>query len=29
MSKIVALPNYPNVTIRNWNTTMKLLSLME
>ena len=29
MGKIVASPIYPSVTIRNWNTTTKLLSLME
>jgi uncharacterized protein (DUF1697 family) len=28
MSKIVASPIYPSVTIRNWNTTTKLLALM-
>lgn len=28
MGKIVASPIYPSVTIRNWNTTTKLLSLM-
>ncbi|HJU57174.1 MAG TPA: DUF1697 domain-containing protein [Actinomycetota bacterium] len=29
LNKIVASPIYPSVTIRNWNTTTKLLSLME
>ena len=29
LNRIVASPIYPNVTIRNWNTTTKLLSLME
>jgi len=29
LSKIVSSPIYPNVTIRNWNTTTKLLSMME
>jgi uncharacterized protein (DUF1697 family) len=29
LNKIVASPIYPSVTIRNWNTTSKLLSLME
>jgi uncharacterized protein (DUF1697 family) len=29
MNKIVGSPIYPSVTIRNWNTTTKLLSLME
>jgi uncharacterized protein (DUF1697 family) len=29
LSKIVALPMYKNITIRNWNTTTKLLGLME
>jgi uncharacterized protein (DUF1697 family) len=29
MSKIITLPEYQNVTIRNWNTTTKLLELME
>ena len=29
MGKIVASPIYASVTIRNWNTTTKLLSLME
>jgi uncharacterized protein (DUF1697 family) len=28
MSKIVSSPIYPSVTIRNWNTTAKLLALM-
>ena len=28
LSKIVASPIYPSVTIRNWNTTTKLLALM-
>jgi uncharacterized protein (DUF1697 family) len=29
MSKIVTSPIYASVTIRNWNTTTKLLSLMD
>jgi len=29
LNKIVSSPIYPSVTIRNWNTTTKLLSLME
>jgi uncharacterized protein (DUF1697 family) len=29
LNRIVASPIYPSVTIRNWNTTTKLLSLME
>ena len=29
LNKIVGSPIYPSVTIRNWNTTTKLLSLME
>ena len=29
MSRIVALPGYQNMTIRNWNTTVKLLALMD
>jgi uncharacterized protein (DUF1697 family) len=29
LNKIVASPIYPSVTIRNWNTTTKLLSLMK
>ncbi len=29
LTKIVALPMYQNMTIRNWNTTTKLLVLME
>lgn len=29
ISKIIALPIYQNMTIRNWNTTTKLFSLME
>jgi uncharacterized protein (DUF1697 family) len=29
LSKIVSSPIYPSVTIRNWNTTTKLLSLMD
>jgi uncharacterized protein (DUF1697 family) len=29
MSRIVALPIYKSVTIRNWNTTTKLLALMD
>jgi uncharacterized protein (DUF1697 family) len=29
LNKIVASPIYPSITIRNWNTTTKLLSLMD
>lgn len=29
LTKIISLPMYQNMTIRNWNTTTKLLSLME
>lgn len=29
LSKIITLPVYQNITIRNWNTTTKLLALME
>ena len=29
LTKIIALPMYQNMTIRNWNTTAKLLALME
>ncbi len=29
MSRIVGLPSYKNMTIRNWNTTVKLLALMD
>lgn len=29
LSRIVSSPIYPNVTIRNWNTTVALLKLME
>jgi uncharacterized protein (DUF1697 family) len=29
LTKIIALPVYQNMTIRNWNTTTKLLALME
>ena len=29
MNKIISSPIYPSVTIRNWNTTTKLISLME
>jgi uncharacterized protein (DUF1697 family) len=29
LSKIISLPMYQNMTIRNWNTTTKLLALME
>ncbi len=29
LTKIIALPMYKNITIRNWNTTTKLLALME
>ena len=29
LTKIISLPVYKNMTIRNWNTTTKLLSLME
>ena len=28
LSRITALPIYPNVTIRNWNTTTKLLQMV-
>ena len=28
LSRIASSPIYPNVTIRNWNTTTKLLQLM-
>ena len=28
MNKLVALPTYQRMTIRNWNTTTKLLALM-
>jgi uncharacterized protein (DUF1697 family) len=28
MGRIVGSPIYPSVTIRNWNTTTKLLALM-
>ena len=28
MNKLVALPMYQRMTIRNWNTTTKLLALM-
>jgi uncharacterized protein (DUF1697 family) len=28
LNKIIASPIYPSVTIRNWNRTRKLLSLM-
>jgi uncharacterized protein (DUF1697 family) len=29
LSRIVGTPDYQNMTIRNWNTTSKLLELME
>lgn len=29
MSRIITLPSYQSMTIRNWNTTSKLLALME
>jgi uncharacterized protein (DUF1697 family) len=29
LSRVVSLPVYQNMTIRNWNTTTKLLALME
>ncbi|MGH2671515.1 MAG: DUF1697 domain-containing protein, partial [Actinomycetota bacterium] len=29
MNRIISLPIYPSLTIRNWNTTTKLLALME
>ena len=29
LSKVVSLPIYQSMTIRNWNTTTKLLSLMD
>lgn len=29
LSKIVQTPIYPNITIRNWNTTTKILALMD
>lgn len=29
MSKIISMPVYKDITIRNWNTTTKLLALME
>lgn len=29
LSKIISTPNYQNMTIRNWNTTTKLLALLE
>lgn len=29
LNKLVAMPMYQNMTIRNWNTTTKLLALME
>jgi uncharacterized protein (DUF1697 family) len=29
LTKIIGLPVYQNMTIRNWNTTTKLLALME
>ena len=28
LNRIISSPIYPNVTIRNWNTTTKLLSMM-
>ena len=29
LTKIIGLPIYQNMTIRNWNTTTKLLAMME
>ena len=29
LSKVVALPVYKELTVRNWNTTTKLLELMK
>jgi uncharacterized protein (DUF1697 family) len=29
LSKVISSPIYPRLTIRNWNTTTKLLALME
>ena len=29
LTKIIGLPVYQNMTIRNWNTTTKLLALMD
>jgi uncharacterized protein (DUF1697 family) len=29
LSRIVSSPIYPSVTIRNWNTTTRLLSMMD
>ncbi len=29
LNTIVSSPIYPNVTIRNWNTTTKLVSMMD
>jgi uncharacterized protein (DUF1697 family) len=29
LSKIVTIPEYQRMTIRNWNTTTKLLRMME
>jgi len=29
LTKIIGLPVYQDMTIRNWNTTTKLLALME
>jgi uncharacterized protein (DUF1697 family) len=29
LQRIIALPMYQNMTIRNWNTTTKLLALMD
>jgi uncharacterized protein (DUF1697 family) len=29
LSRLVSLPIYPSITIRNWNTTTKLLTMLE
>jgi uncharacterized protein (DUF1697 family) len=29
LSRIVSMPIYQNMTIRNWNTTLKLLQMMD
>ncbi len=29
LAKIISLPEYQNITVRNWNTTTRLLNLME
>jgi uncharacterized protein (DUF1697 family) len=29
LSRIVSMPMYQSMTIRNWNTTMKLLQMMD